>query len=83
MAASPTRVSGGSPAGQVELRLDEQLVATQPVSALGAFAEQTVALRGIAAGAERPAVLRAQFRGTGDAEPRNDTMSTPSAMAVR
>src|SRR5258705_4307372 len=66
---------GGSPAGQVELRLEDQLVATQPVSALGAFAEQTVALRGIAAGAERNAVLRAQFRGAGDAEPRNDTLS--------
>jgi hypothetical protein len=65
----------GSAAGQVELRLDDQLIATQPVPALGAFAEQTVALRGIAMGAERPAVLRAQFRGAGDAEPRNDTLS--------
>ena len=72
-----TVVAGGagSPAGQVELRLDDQLVATQPVPALGAFAEQTVALRGVAEGAERPAVLRAQFRGTGDAEARNDTLS--------
>jgi hypothetical protein len=72
-----TVVAGGagSPAGQVELRLDDQLVASQPVGALGAFAEQTVALRGVAAGAERPAVLRAQFRGAGDAEPRNDTLS--------
>lgn len=73
-----TVVAGGagSTAGQVELRLDDQLVATQPVSALGAFAEQTVVLRGVATGApERPAVLRAQFRGAGDAEPRNDTLS--------
>jgi len=75
--ARVTVVAGGagSPAGQVELRLDDQLVATQPVAALGAFAEQAVALRGVAAGAERPAVLRAQFRGVGDAEPRNDTLS--------
>jgi hypothetical protein len=72
-----TLVAGGagSPAGQVELRLDDQLVATQPVPALGPFAEQTVALRGIGAGAERAAVLRAVFRGAGDAEPRNDTLS--------
>ena len=72
-----TVVAGGAgaPAGQVELRLDDQLVATQPVPALGPFAEQTVALRGVAEGAERPAVLRAQFRGTGDAEARNDTLS--------
>src|SRR3982750_165119 len=43
-----TVVAGGagSPAGQVELRLDEQLVATQPVGALGAFAEPTGGLRG-------------------------------------
>jgi hypothetical protein len=67
--------AAGSPAGVLELRLDEQLLASQPVAALGPFGEQSVALRGIGEGAERGAVLRAQFRGAGDVEPRNDTLA--------
>ena len=67
--------AAGSPAGVLELRLDEQLLASQPVPALGPFGEQSVALRGIGEGAERSAVLRAQFRGGGDVEPRNDTLA--------
>ena len=67
--------AAGSPAGVLELRLDEQLLASQPVPALGPFGEQAVALRGIGEGAERGAVLRAQFRGAGDVEPRNDTLA--------
>lgn len=65
----------GSAAGVLELRLDDQLLASQPVPALGAFGEQSVAMRGIGEGAERGAVLRAQFRGAGDTEPRNDTLA--------
>jgi hypothetical protein len=70
-----TAGAAGSLAGVLELRLDEQLLASQAVAALGAFGEQSVALRGIGEGAERAAVLRAQFRGTGDTEPRNDTLA--------
>jgi hypothetical protein len=70
-----TAGAAGAPAGVLELRLDDQLLASQPVAALGAFGEQTLALRGIGEGADRGAVLRAQFRGTGDAEPRNDTLA--------
>lgn len=65
----------GSPGGQLELRLDDQLLASQPVSALGPYGEQAVALRGIGEGADRGAVLRAVFRGAGDTEPRNDTLA--------
>ncbi|HEU4722857.1 MAG TPA: hypothetical protein VFS59_15970 [Gemmatimonadaceae bacterium] len=71
LAAGPA----GSPGGALELRLDEQLLASQAVPALGPFGEQSVALRGIGEGAERGAVLRAQFRGSGDTEPRNDTLA--------
>jgi hypothetical protein len=67
--------AAGSPAGQLELRLDGQLLAAQAVPALGAWAEQAVALRGIAEGADRAGVLRAVFRGAGDTEPRNDTLA--------
>ncbi|MDB4882410.1 MAG: hypothetical protein JWL95_1176 [Gemmatimonadetes bacterium] len=72
---SLTAGAAGSPAGQLELRLDEQQLATQPIPALAPFAEHAVALRGIASGAERGAVLRAVIRAGGDAEPRNDTLS--------
>jgi hypothetical protein len=65
----------GAPAGRLEIRLDDQVLASQPVPALGAYAEQAVALQGIGEGADRAAVLRAVFTGTGDTEPRNDTLS--------
>jgi hypothetical protein len=67
--------SAGAPAGRLEVRLDDQLLASQPVPALGAYAEQAVALQGIGEGADRASVLRAVFTGAGDAEPRNDTLS--------
>ena len=67
--------AAGSPGGQLELRLDDQLLASQPVAALGPYGEQTVSLRGIGEGADRGAVLRAVFRGAGDTEPRNDTLA--------
>jgi len=67
--------AAGAPAGVIELRLDEQLLASQPVAALAPFGEQSLALRGIGEGADRGAVLRAQFRGAGDIEPRNDTLA--------
>ena len=70
-----TAGSAGSLAGVLELRLDDQILASQPVPALGAYGEQSVALRGIGEGAERGAVLRALFRGAGDTEPRNDTLA--------
>ena len=70
-----TAGAAGSPAGQLELRLDDQLLASQPVAALGPYAEQALALRGIGEGADRSAVLRAVFRGAGDTEPRNDTLA--------
>jgi hypothetical protein len=67
--------AAGAPAGRLEVRLDDQVLGAQPVPALGAFAEQAVALQGIGEGADRAAVLRAVFTGRGDTEPRNDTLS--------
>ena len=67
--------AAGAPAGRLEVRLDDQLLAAQPVPALGAYAEQAVALQGIGEGADRATVLRAVFTGAGDTEPRNDTLS--------
>ena len=67
--------AAGAPAGQLDVRLDGQLLASQPVPALGAYAEQAIALRGIAEGADRAGVLRAVFRGAGDTEARNDTLA--------
>ena len=75
--ARVTLVAGGrgGPAGRVELRLNEALIAAADVAASSAFAERAVELRGVTVGAERGAVLRALFRGAGDAERRNDTLA--------
>src|SRR5215218_676569 len=70
-----TAGAAGAPSGLIELRLDEELLASEPVSALAPFGEQSFALRGIGGGADRGAVLRAQFRGAGDSEARNDTLA--------
>jgi hypothetical protein len=75
--ARVTLIAGGAggPAGRVELRLDDVLLGAADVAALGAFAERAIDLRGVAAGRDRTAVLRAIYRATGDAEPRNDTLA--------
>ena len=65
----------GSPAAHVELRLDDVVLDTLATPALGAYGERVVSLRGVAAGAERGALLRAIVRAPGDREPRNDTLS--------
>jgi hypothetical protein len=76
VSARVTLVAGasGAPAGQLELRLDDDVLASQPVPALGPYSESAVAMRGIATGAERGSVLRAIVRASGDREPRNDTL---------
>jgi hypothetical protein len=77
LTARITVVSGaaGSGAGVIELRLDAALLDTVRLAALRPYAERVVALRGIAAGAERGALLRAIVRVPGDREPRNDTLT--------
>ena len=70
-----TSGSAGSGAGVVELRLDATLLDTVPLAALRPYAERVVALRGVAGGAERGALLRAIVRVAGDREPRNDTLT--------
>ena len=67
--------AAGSAAGRLELRLDAAVLDTAVIEALAPFAERVVALRGIADGAERAALLRAIVRVAGDREPRNDTLS--------
>ncbi|MEO8561978.1 MAG: hypothetical protein ABI601_07890 [bacterium] len=77
VSARVTLVAGGAgaPAGQLELRLDDALLGTQPVEALAPWSERSIALRGVATGADRGGVLRAIVRVAGDREPRNDTLS--------
>ena len=65
----------GAPAGQVELRLDDALLASGRYDALAPFAERALDLRAVPSGAERAGVLRAMILPGGDAEPRNDTLS--------
>ncbi|MDB4885921.1 MAG: hypothetical protein JWN79_1359, partial [Gemmatimonadetes bacterium] len=71
LAAGPT----GGPPGRVELHLDDHVLGGADVSALPPYAEQSVDLRGVVAGAERSAVLRAVFRAAADREYRNDTLA--------
>jgi hypothetical protein len=75
--ASVTIVAGatGSGAGRLDLRLDNEMLDSAAIGALEPFAERVVVLHGIAAGAERGAVLRAILRVAGDREPGNDTLS--------
>ena len=77
LTARITIVSGatGSGAGIVELRLDATRLDSALIPALRPYAEHVVALRGIAGGAERSALLRAIVRCAGDREPRNDTLT--------
>jgi hypothetical protein len=77
MTARITLVAGpaGSPAGRLELDLDDAQLAAEEIPALAPFAERSVAMRGIVAGADRAAVLRAIVRASGDLEPRNDTLA--------
>ena len=77
VSARVTVVGGaaGSGAGRVELRLDDAVLDTVSLSALAPFAERVVALRGIARGVERGALLRAIVRVPGDRESRNDTLT--------
>ena len=75
--ARVTIVSGaaGSGAGVVELHLDDTRLDTVVLSPLRAYTERVLALRGVTAGAERGALLRAIVRVRGDREPRNDTLT--------
>ncbi|MDB4914014.1 MAG: hypothetical protein JWM95_1658 [Gemmatimonadetes bacterium] len=75
--ASVTVVAGaaGSGAGRLDLRLDNAVLDSAVVAALAPYAERVIVLHGVAAGAERGAVLRAVLHVAGDQEPRNDTLS--------
>ena len=77
LSARVTLLAGGAgaPAGRVELRLDDALLAAQDVPALTPFAELPVQLRGVAAGTARTAILRATVHAPGDREAQNDTLA--------
>lgn len=77
LSARVTLLAGGAgaPAGRLELRLDDTLLAAQDVPPLTPFAELPVQLRGVTAGRPRTALLRAIVRTSGDREPRNDTLT--------
>lgn len=79
----------GSPAGVLEVRLDDRLETTVPVPALAPFTERSLELRWIVTGSARGSVLRAIVRADGDREARNDTLglgvdvsSAPTAVFV-
>jgi len=65
----------GGPAGRLEVRLDDEVLARADVEVHAPFAERTIELRGVPGGRARGALLRAVYVGTGDAEPRNDTLA--------
>ena len=77
LSARVTLLAGGAgaPAGRLELRLDDVLLAAQDVPALAPFAELPLQLRGVVAGTARTAILRAIVRAQGDREVRNDTLA--------
>ena len=74
--ARVTVVAGGAGAvaGQVELRLDTALIGIGHYVKLLPYAEQTLDIRAVPAGAERTAELRAMIHQGDDLEPRNDTL---------
>ncbi len=67
--------AAGSPAGRVELRLDDQLLDTASLPALAAYSEHVVPFRGMVPTGEKAALLRVIARAQGDREPRNDTLA--------
>lgn len=72
-----TLLSGaaGSEPARLTLQLDGTVLAIAAVPALPPYTERALPLRGVAAGAERGAVLQVIVQGDGDSEPRNDTLA--------
>ena len=68
--------SAGAAAGTVTLFLNAHLLGTWPLDAMSAWGERQLDVRVRIAGAQGPGVLRAIVNSPGDAEPRNDTLST-------
>ncbi len=66
----------GAPAGVLSVHAGDRATVERPFDALGAYAERTVALRVPLAGLRGETVLRTIVAAVGDAEPRNDTVST-------
>ncbi|HEU4641365.1 MAG TPA: hypothetical protein VFS44_02845 [Gemmatimonadaceae bacterium] len=69
------------PAGTLAVAAGGRTLITRPVSPLPARAERTETVRVPFAGAPGATVLSAIVRATGDAEPRNDTVSVPLDVA--
>lgn len=66
--------AGGAAAGQLVLRLGDQVVGRVPLAEMSAWSERQVEVR-VRAAAQGPTVLRAIVTSPGDAEPRNDTLA--------
>jgi hypothetical protein len=78
---------GGAGAGTVTLAIGDQRVASMAVQALAPFAERTVTARAPVPNVAGASLLRAIVSTAGDAEPKNDTLTTvlevsPAAGAV-
>src|SRR6185503_16022494 len=66
----------GAAAGTLLLQLDQQVLGRWPVDAMSSWSERQVDTRVRVSGVQGPGVLRAVIASTGDAEPRNDSLST-------
>ena len=78
---------GGAAAGTVSLSIGDQRVVSTPVQPLEPFADRTVTARARVPNVAGASVVRAVVSTAGDAEPRNDTLTTvlevsPAAGAV-
>ena len=67
--------SAPAPAARLVLRLDDAVLATQQVPALGAFAARDVQVAVRVPQGDGPRTLRAIIHASGDAEVRNDTLA--------
>ena len=65
----------GGPAGRLEVRLDDDVLARADLEVHAPFTERTIDLRVVPGGRARGALLRAVYVASGDAEPRNDTLA--------
>jgi hypothetical protein len=78
-----TLLSGaqGAAAGTLSLMLDAATIGRWPVAAMSPWSERRVEMRVRAGAAGGVSFLRAVVASPGDAEPRNDTLTTPIELA--
>jgi hypothetical protein len=75
--ASVVAGAAGSGRGTVDLFIDGRRVGAAPLDSLAPFGERSIVLRARVPDADGIALVRAVLAADGDAEPRNDTLTTP------